>query len=40
MRRHTTLLQLVGAAVQGTGICAMHYVGMAAMQMPARIDYD
>jgi diguanylate cyclase (GGDEF)-like protein/PAS domain S-box-containing protein len=31
---------LVGGAVVGAGIGAMHYTGMAAMDMAARIDYD
>jgi diguanylate cyclase (GGDEF)-like protein/PAS domain S-box-containing protein len=31
---------LIGGAVVGTGIGAMHYTGMAAMDMAARIDYD
>jgi diguanylate cyclase len=31
---------LVGGALVGGGIGAMHYTGMAAMDMAARIDYD
>jgi diguanylate cyclase (GGDEF)-like protein/PAS domain S-box-containing protein len=31
---------LLGGAVVGAGIGAMHYTGMAAMDMAARIDYD
>jgi len=31
---------LLGGAVVGFGIGAMHYVGMAALDMAARIDYD
>ncbi len=30
----------VGAALMGTGICAMHYTGMAAMRMTPPIVYD
>jgi PAS domain S-box-containing protein len=30
----------LGAAILGTGIAGMHYTGMAAMQMQARIEYD
>ncbi|GHD63454.1 MHYT domain-containing protein [Jeongeupia chitinilytica] len=29
-----------GALLMGTGICAMHYTGMAAMQIAPGIDYD
>jgi diguanylate cyclase (GGDEF)-like protein/PAS domain S-box-containing protein len=29
-----------GGVIMGSGIAAMHYVGMAAMRMPARIRYD
>src|SRR6266852_2516337 len=40
-RQHTALEQITAAGLfMGTGICAMHYVGMAAMRMPAYIDYD
>jgi len=31
---------IVGSAVMGAGIAAMHYTGMAAMRMPATITYD
>ncbi|WKE67173.1 EAL domain-containing protein [Gallaecimonas kandeliae] len=31
---------LAGGLAMGLGICAMHYVGMAAMEMPTRIHYD
>jgi PAS domain S-box-containing protein len=31
---------LLGALFMGTGICSMHYVGMAAIRAPARISYD
>lgn len=30
----------IGGAVMGVGISGMHYTGMAAMRMPARIEYD
>jgi PAS domain S-box-containing protein len=35
LRRH-----VLGALFMGTGICSMHYVGMAAVQAPARVAYD
>lgn len=31
---------LVGAVLMGTGICVMHYLGMAAMEMSPAIQYD
>ncbi|HZG16109.1 MAG TPA: EAL domain-containing protein [Candidatus Bathyarchaeia archaeon] len=31
---------LLGGGLMGIGIAAMHYTGMAAMQMPAHIHYD
>ena len=31
---------LVSAVLLGSGVGAMHYTGMAAMQMPARLSYD
>jgi diguanylate cyclase (GGDEF)-like protein/PAS domain S-box-containing protein len=31
--------ELVGAVAMGSGIGAMHYVGMAAMRLPATMDY-
>ena len=33
-------MAILGGAVIGVGIAAMHYVGMAALDMAARIDYD
>lgn len=30
----------VAGTLTGLGIVSMHYVGMASMQMPARLDYD
>jgi diguanylate cyclase (GGDEF)-like protein/PAS domain S-box-containing protein len=32
--------QLLGSLAMGSGIAAMHYIGMAAMRMPARIHYN
>src|ERR1700681_3861550 len=32
--------QLIAGALMGFGICAMHYTGMAAMQMSPPIIYD
>jgi NO-binding membrane sensor protein with MHYT domain len=31
---------VIGGTLTGTGVAAMHYTGMAAMVMPARIGYD
>ena len=31
---------LAGAALMGTGICVMHYTGMASMRMSPAIEYD
>jgi len=31
---------LLGGTVMGLGIASMHYIGMEAMKMPARISYD
>jgi len=31
---------LLGGVVTGLGVAAMHYSGMAAMRMPARMSYD
>ncbi len=31
---------LLAALFMGTGICSMHYVGMAAIRAPAQISYD
>lgn len=40
-RPHMTLRQLLGGGtLMGIGICAMHYTGMAAMQMSPPIQYD
>jgi signal transduction histidine kinase len=32
--------QLVGGAIVGFGVFAMHYTGMAALRVPALVDYD
>ena len=32
--------QLVGGAIVGLGVFAMHYTGMAAMRVPATVSYD
>jgi diguanylate cyclase (GGDEF)-like protein/PAS domain S-box-containing protein len=40
-RRQMSAAQLVvGSAVMGSGIAAMHYIGMAAMRMPATVHYS
>jgi diguanylate cyclase (GGDEF)-like protein/PAS domain S-box-containing protein len=31
--------ELVGSVVMGCGIAGMHYIGMAAMRLPARMEY-
>src|SRR5882672_5011937 len=31
---------IVGSLFMGSGIAAMHYIGMAAMRLPARVQYD
>jgi len=31
---------IVGGVVMGSGIAAMHYIGMAAMRMPSRVTYN
>ena len=31
---------LVAGVVMGAGVAVMHYMGMAAMRMPAEISYD
>jgi two-component system, sensor histidine kinase and response regulator len=31
---------LVGGLTMGSGIAAMHYIGMAAMRMPANVRYS
>lgn len=31
---------LAAGVVTGAGVCAMHYIGMAGMQMPAELSYD
>jgi len=31
---------VLGALFMGSGICSMHYVGMAAVRAPARVSYD
>ncbi|TCU64548.1 diguanylate cyclase (GGDEF)-like protein [Bradyrhizobium sp. R2.2-H] len=30
---------VLGGAIVGTGVAAMHYTGMAALEMPARVDW-
>jgi len=30
--------EIIGSVVMGSGIAAMHYIGMAAMRVPARIS--
>ena len=37
---YLTRLPVLGGAVAGAGIGAMHYLGMAALRVPAHIDYD
>jgi diguanylate cyclase (GGDEF)-like protein/PAS domain S-box-containing protein len=32
--------QVLGSLAMGSGIAAMHYIGMAAMRMPARVHYN
>lgn len=40
-RPHSGVVALASSGlVMGTGIAAMHYTGMEAMQMDARLDYD
>ena len=40
-RRNLTLARLaVGSVVMGAGICAMHYTGMAAIQISPAIHYN
>jgi two-component system cell cycle sensor histidine kinase/response regulator CckA len=40
-RREMTLAQAVsGSVVMGSGIAIMHYTGMAAMRLPARMSFD
>src|SRR5258708_5346785 len=31
---------VLGGIFMGSGICSMHYIGMAAMRMPAELSYD
>src|SRR5579863_2757546 len=31
--------EIVGSVIMGSGIAAMHYIGMAAMRMPAMMEY-
>src|SRR5260370_12567601 len=41
LSRGTTMWPLVlGGVITGLGVAAMHYSGMAAMRMPARVSYD
>jgi len=40
IRRVTALHLSLGGVFMGIGIVAMHYTGMAAMRMPADINYD
>lgn len=38
--RHVNITKiLIGGTLLGTGICAMHYIGMAAMQMDAELKF-
>jgi len=39
-KRMSVVQALVGSVFMGCGIAAMHYVGMAAMRAPMRIDYN
>lgn len=32
--------EIIGSIAMGSGIAAMHYIGMAAMRVPARISYN
>jgi NO-binding membrane sensor protein with MHYT domain len=32
--------EIFGSIIMGSGIAAMHYIGMAAMRVPARINYS
>ncbi|RBP51164.1 MHYT domain-containing protein [Arenicella xantha] len=36
----STVKLLVGGAITGMGVAAMHYTGMASMNMPATVSYD
>src|SRR6266699_2025111 len=38
--RATVRSLLTGGVITGLGVAAMHYSGMAAMRMPARMNYD
>ena len=38
--RPTVSRLLLGGVITGLGVAAMHYSGMAAMRMPARMSYD
>jgi NO-binding membrane sensor protein with MHYT domain/nitrogen-specific signal transduction histidine kinase len=40
LRGASRLGVVLGGLVMGTGICAMHYIGMSAMRMAAEISYD
>ena len=37
---YLTALPTLGGAIAGAGVGAMHYLGMAALLVPARADYD
>jgi two-component system sensor histidine kinase/response regulator len=39
-QRMGTLVTIVGGVFMGTGIAAMHYIGMAAMRLPAMCGYS
>ena len=40
-RRNMGKIQLaLGSGMMGAGIASMHYIGMAAMRMPMRVEYD
>lgn len=40
MTSHVTRWSVLGGAIAGAGIAPMHYLGMAALRVPARIEYD
>ncbi|MBD0674025.1 MHYT domain-containing protein [Streptomyces sp. CBMA156] len=39
-RRRTVASLLIGGTVTGLGVAAMHYLGMAAMQVQGKVSYD
>lgn len=40
LRGRTAMALVTGGTITGLGIATMHYLGMAAMRVPGRIDYD